>query len=163
MADGDWHWTGRRRRTSWIVCHSRERYVEVVLRSRDLRLRGRHHCFCIWRPLRAASHLPPVAVLIGERTASSGEAVLVAFQARDQTKTFGHPTGGYTTAIRRFPLRDGARLYLAVATFADRSGHVYRGRIYPDLRPDTVPPETPTYKDPIVDTARRWIENQPGC
>jgi len=106
---------------------------------------------------------PPVAVLMGEQTASSGEAVLVAFQGRDRTKTFGHPTGGYTTAIRKFPLRDGAALYLAVAEFADRTGQVYKGKIYPDLRPNTAPSEIPTYEDPIVDTAQGWVENRPEC
>ena len=106
---------------------------------------------------------PPVAVLIGERTASSGEAVAVAFQGRDQTRTFGHPTYGVPTAIAPFPLRDGAELFLAVAAFADRTGTTYRSPIVPDVRAAPPPPNEPSPNDDIVGTARQWLTEQPNC
>ena len=106
---------------------------------------------------------PPVAVLIGGRTASSGEAVAVAFQGRDQTRTFGRPTYGVPTAIAPFSLRDGAELFLAVAAFADRTGTTYRSSIVPDVRAAPPPPNEPTPNDDIVGTARQWILEQPYC
>lgn len=106
---------------------------------------------------------PPVAVLLGERTASSGEAVAVAFQGRDQTRTFGHPTYGVPTAIGSFPLRDGAELFLAVAAFADRTGTTYRAPIVPDVRADRPPPDQPSPNDNLVETARQWLLGQANC
>ena len=106
---------------------------------------------------------PPVAVLLGGRTASSGEAVAVAFQGRDQTRTFGHPTYGVPTAIAPFSLRDGADLFLAVASFADRTGTTYRDPILPDVRAAPPPPNEPSPNDDIVGTARQWITEQPSC
>lgn len=96
---------------------------------------------------------PPVAVLISKRTASSGEAMAVAFQGRNRTRTFGRSTGGFTTARSVFQLRDGAKLNLAVATFADRTGRVYGGPISPDVRPD----------GSTVETAQQWIRQHPAC
>lgn len=105
---------------------------------------------------------PPAAVLIGDRTASSGEAVVVAFQGRDQTQTFGFPTAGLSTAIRGFRLRDGAVLGLAVSTFADRTGRLYGGSISPDVYAEE-PPEDPGSGDALVETARQWVGNQSTC
>jgi len=75
---------------------------------------------------------PPVAVLTDARTASSGEAVVIAFHGRPNTRFFGEPTAGVSTANRGFPLEDGALLVVTVATMLDRDGHEYAGRIEPD-------------------------------
>jgi hypothetical protein len=77
------------------------------------------------------SHVP-VAVLIGPRTISSGEAVAVAFHGRPMTEFFGEPTGGRSTANGEFPLPDGSVLHLTVATDADRNGVTFGDRIAPD-------------------------------
>src|SRR4029079_934252 len=56
---------------------------------------------------RSTPESSPIAVLISRATASSGEAVAVAFQGRPQTRFFGGHTRGATTSNDQFPLRDG--------------------------------------------------------
>lgn len=51
----------------------------------------------------AFSPAPPVAVLTGPTTASSGEAVTVAFRGRANTRSFGAATGGVTTRATDLP------------------------------------------------------------
>jgi hypothetical protein len=74
----------------------------------------------------------PVAVLIGNDTASSGEAVAIAFRGRERTRFFGKRTYGLSTSNREFILSDGARLYVAVAVMADRNGILYESGLNPD-------------------------------
>jgi peptidase S41-like protein len=57
----------------------------------------------------------PVAVLTSDRTASSAEAVAVAFRGRPATRSFGTATYGVPAANKPFPLSDGALLNLTVA------------------------------------------------
>jgi len=73
-----------------------------------------------------------VAVLIGPQTASSGEAVAVAFRGRAHTRSFGQPTAGLSTANDAYDLPDGAQLMLTIARFVDRTGQAYGGPIAPD-------------------------------
>ncbi|MCF3496315.1 hypothetical protein C7E15_02645 [Stenotrophomonas maltophilia] len=72
-----------------------------------------------------------VAVLVGPRTASSGEAVAVAFRARPGTRFFGQPTAGLATSNTTFPLPDGGALLLTTAAMADREGTEYPKGIVP--------------------------------
>lgn len=97
----------------------------------------------------------PVAVLQGPRTASSGEATLLSFVGRENTRRFGEPSMGLSTANGVFPLGDGAMLALTTALMADRSGQVHGGRIAPD---EAVQGEKATEM-----AALRWLEAQPGC
>lgn len=76
--------------------------------------------------------MPPVAVLTSGVTASSGEAVAVAFPGRPQTCSFAALTRGLPTANEPYTLSDGARLLLTVALFADRSGRTYDAPLVPD-------------------------------
>ncbi|MEN5206959.1 S41 family peptidase [Stenotrophomonas terrae] len=73
-----------------------------------------------------------VAVLVGPRTASSGEAVAVAFRARPGTGFFGQPTAGLSTANQSFALPDGGVIALTTAVFLDRSGEAYLQGIKPE-------------------------------
>lgn len=75
---------------------------------------------------------PRVAILTSTRTASSGEAVALAFSGRRQTRRFGAPTRGLTTANEGFDLPDGATISITVATFMDRNGRVHEGALEPD-------------------------------
>ena len=127
------------------------------------RVRGRTVVRVSGEPYTVNRPAPPVAVLLGSRTASSGEAVAVAFQERNRTRTFGWPTAGLTTAIRLFRLRDGARLGLAVSRFADRTGRVYEGPIVPEVRAPGESPANPSRQDDVVGTARAWVEAHPAC
>jgi len=86
---------------------------------------------------------PPVAVLTDSRTASSGEAVVIAFHGRNRTRFFGEPTAGLSTANRGFPLSDGALLVVTVSTMLDRSGREYAGRIEPDVLTPAATAEAP--------------------
>jgi C-terminal processing protease CtpA/Prc len=99
---------------------------------------------------------PPVAVLIGEATSSSGEAVAVAFQGRARTRTFGQPSRGLTTGNRPFFLSDGALLNLTTTVYVDRLGKTYGGPVQPD---QTVagPAESG------LRAAESWLLTQPAC
>ncbi len=75
---------------------------------------------------------PKVAVLTNHRIASSGEATVIAFRGRPDTRSFGAATCGLSTSNRGFPLSDGAMLILTTATMADRTGTKYGVPVPPD-------------------------------
>lgn len=75
---------------------------------------------------------PRVAVLTDCGVASSGEATVVAFRGRPNTRSFGTPTYGLSTSNRTIILSDGASLYLTTATMADRNLARYGDVIVPD-------------------------------
>ena len=75
---------------------------------------------------------PRVAVLSDNRVASSGEATLIAFRQRPNTRSFGQPTCGLSTANRTSTLSDGATLTLTVSTMADRNKTRYGDQVVPD-------------------------------
>jgi C-terminal processing protease CtpA/Prc len=74
---------------------------------------------------------PKVAVLTDGRVASSGEAVAIAFRGRADTRFFGTPTCGLSTANATFEI-DGAQLSLTVASLADRNKTTYGDSLPPD-------------------------------
>ena len=94
----------------------------------------------------------PVALLLGPRTASSGEMVAIALAGRSGVRTFGRPTAGLSTANRTFPLPDGSRLSITTARVRDRTGHEYAGPIIPD--------EEAT-DDEVLERAIRWLASRP--
>ena len=100
---------------------------------------------------------PPVAVLIGPRTSSSGEAIAVAFRGRPNTHSFGQATMGLSTANESFELSDGARIFLTVSVFADRTGQQYGSVIAPD---EVVGQEE---EELTLKTAVDWLLEQPAC
>ena len=103
--------------------------------------------------------LPNVAVLTDSLTASSGEAVVVAFRGREDARSFGAATWGVSTGNSAFPLVDGAVLFLTVTTMADRQGTVYGGTLVPDEPVEsekTGAPET----DAALDAALAWLGAQ---
>lgn len=94
---------------------------------------------------------PPVAVLTDRQTGSSGEAVVVAFRGRENTRSFGEATGGAPTQPGHFVLSDGAHLVFSVQQMTDRTGKAYNGPIAPDV-------ET---SGPVVEAVEWLIEE--GC
>lgn len=102
----------------------------------------------------------PIAVLIDNNTASSGEAVAVAFKGRPNTRFFGSKTFGVSTANAGFPLSDGAILELTVSIDADRKGQTYPDGVSPD---ETISETTPintnsTYEnDTAINAALKWL------
>lgn len=74
----------------------------------------------------------PVAVVIGSRTVSAGEAVAIAFIGQEGVRVFGQPSYGFSTANEARTLPDGAVLNLTTAVDVDRTGQRYGGPIQPD-------------------------------
>lgn len=106
---------------------------------------------------------PPVAVLTGPVTASSGEAVTIAFRRRPETRFFGEATAGVPTVNRTMPLPDGATLHLTVGRFVDRAGFIYESSIEPD---EIVPIEWDHYGtplDPVLVAAIDWLAETAAC
>lgn len=95
-----------------------------------------------------------VAVLIGPRTSSSGEAVAIAFSGRARTRSFGQPSDGRSTSNETIALPDGGTLLLSTAAFADRSGKVFGGKVEPDV---VVPAGDGGASDPALAAAQAWL------
>lgn len=83
-------------------------------------------------PYQLRRERPRVAVLIDNGTSSSGEATVIAFKQRPDTRFFGVGTCGVSTANRGFPLTEGATLNLTVSVMADRTKTRYGDVIAPD-------------------------------
>jgi carboxyl-terminal processing protease len=104
---------------------------------------------------------PPVAVLTDSLTASSGEAIAVAFRGRPAARSFGGATTGVPTANAGYRLPDGAFLLIMVSVDADRTGRRYDTRIPPDVPvPQTAAPAT---DDATVVAATGWLATRPEC
>lgn len=97
----------------------------------------------------------PVAVLTGPRTASSGEATVLSFRGRPQTRSFGQPTSGLSTANVMRPLADGSALLLTTSVMRDRDDRGDGLKIEPDQR---VEGDAAT-----VAAAQAWLLAQPTC
>lgn len=92
---------------------------------------------------------PKVAVLQNTTIASSGEATLIAFRQRPNTRSFGGATCGFSTANQGFPMSDGGLLILTTSTMADRNKTMFGDRIIPDEEiPDTAQ---------VVPRAIQWL------
>jgi len=74
----------------------------------------------------------PVVVVTSGKTASSGEAVAIAFRGRAKARSVGQPTFGVSTSNGMYPLPGGARLKLTDARFVDRTGQAYGDAVMPD-------------------------------
>src|SRR5581483_3726253 len=85
------------------------------------------------KPPFALPGTPPVAVLFDRGTASSGEAVAISFAGRARTRSFGEHTAGFSTSNGRYPLADGAVLFLCNGVEADRTGKLYPDGLDPDV------------------------------
>jgi carboxyl-terminal processing protease len=92
----------------------------------------------------------PLAVLTSDRTASAGEAVLVAVRSQRAVRSFGAPTAGLTSANKVFTLSDGTRLVITHAFYGDAAGQLVDGPVIPDQAADDA-----------MAAARAWIEDWP--
>ncbi|HEU4324701.1 MAG TPA: S41 family peptidase [Roseiflexaceae bacterium] len=98
----------------------------------------------------------PVAVITGERTASSGEAIAVAFRQRPSARSFGAATAGLSTGNETHQLSDGATLVLTEVVMGDRTGGVYGGALDPDE-------PTGWFGPSGRERAQAWLLDQPAC
>jgi C-terminal processing protease CtpA/Prc len=94
----------------------------------------------------------PVAVLIGPTTASSGEAVALAFVGCANACLVGEPTKGLSSSNDDVTLRDGGLLFLTTSVFADRTGRLYGVPIEPD--------QPVAGQEAARDAARRWLASR---
>jgi C-terminal processing protease CtpA/Prc len=98
----------------------------------------------------------PVAVITGFYTMSSGEAVAIAFRGRPNTRSFGEPTAGKSTANQGERLSDGSMLLVTAALMADRNGMLYGIPIQPDERVDARA-GTAAEEDHALAAAVNWL------
>ncbi len=103
-------------------------------------IRDRRGVFREWRDARPEYDAGPaldlgdarVAVLLGADTASSGEAIAVAFHGRPHARSFGQPTFGQSTSNATYALPDGSRIAVTTAVDVDRNGVAFGGKLQPD-------------------------------
>ena len=107
--------------------------------------------------------MPPVAILIDRGTASSGEAIAIAFRGRTNTRFFGEETMGFSTANKGFALRDGANIVLTTGVSVDRTGVEYGGAVAPDEQVLIGESKVPPNDDPAVRAGLKWLRTQAGC
>jgi len=101
----------------------------------------------------------PLAVLVGAKTASAGEMLLVALMGEDRVRTFGQTSYGMTTGNKVYWLPDGAMLLLTETRYALGDGPVFRGGIAP-MQP--APKGEPA--DTSFRTAAEWAAaHSPRC
>lgn len=103
----------------------------------------------------------PVAVLVDEKTASSGEATMLAFRGLDNSRSFGTPTAGYASANTVIDYPDGSELMLTISRDKARTGEIFaEDPIQPDVVLDPAQPADAA--DPIPPQAAAWLAEQ-GC
>ena len=105
----------------------------------------------------------PVAVLQSGLTASAGEAAVLAFRGRANSRSFGETTYGLTTYNVRTVLTDGAFLDIMTAVDTDRTGTAYENPIAPDVPIASDWTKIGTDADPILNGALAWLAEQPSC
>jgi carboxyl-terminal processing protease len=110
---------------------------------------GANTLLSVAQPYSLTTPNPAVAVLLDNLTASSGEATLVSFLGRPNTRTFGVSSCGLSTSNSQHILSDGAMLYLTDAVDADRTMKTYGGPIAPD--------EMVSDPGQVVSAATSWL------
>lgn len=108
-----------------------------------------------WRPIPSLA-AAPVALLLDDATASSGEGVAVAFAGRPLTRTFGIPTYGIASSNEGYLLADGTNVVVTTDMMVNRDGRTYPEGIAPDQIVDD------EVGDP-VEVARSWLALQHAC
>lgn len=92
----------------------------------------------------------PIAVVINELTASSGEMTALAFKGLDNVQFFGENSLGFTSGNSQMELYDGTIMQLTTSTIIDRTGTEYENTpIEPDVHTTT----------PIKE-AKEWVNHQ---
>ncbi|MEO1289644.1 MAG: S41 family peptidase [Chloroflexota bacterium] len=98
-------------------------------------------------PAQLVSDDYPLAVLVSNWTASSGEITLIACLSHPRVRVFGNPTAGIPTANDLFKLDDNTTLVLTSFVTMDTRGNVHETSIIPDV----------VCTNPLV-MAQKWLE-----
>ncbi|MBX0289391.1 S41 family peptidase [Hymenobacter sp. HSC-4F20] len=100
----------------------------------------------------------PVAVLLSGLTASSGEIVAISLKGRPNTRFFGEPTYGATTANESYQISGTAYLTIAGTQETDRNKVVYRPNVAPDVLIPGGDNFTDFRQDAKVAAALKWLK-----
>lgn len=130
-----------------------ERRQSVVFDGRSLRLDGQEMMALAEDGLEAPA---PVAVLIGERTASSGEIVAMALRANPKSVLIGRPSAGLTTGNQLFELGNGGAIAITTTRLMTRQGEPVSGPLRPDIEPNAS-----LFGDSALRAAAEWLKG--GC
>lgn len=120
---------------------------------------GKYALTTVPQPVGILPHRP-VAVLVSERTASSGEAILLALRSRADARTFGSASAGLASANATYALPDGSWIAITTSLTADRLGNTYLGPVPPDV---SVPSSADGSADPVVAAASEWLLSMTAC
>lgn len=94
-----------------------------------------------------------IAVLVGPRTASSGEITAISFMGLPNTKHFGQPSAGYVTTNTSIPMSDGAMVMVTISIYGDRNKQAVKDQVVPDVIITPVPD-----KDAALEAAMAWLK-----
>jgi len=100
----------------------------------------------------------PIAVLLSGMTASSGEIVAISLKGRSNTRFFGEPTYGATTANESYRISGSAYLTIAGMQETDRNKVVYRPNVMPDVSITGGDNFADLSKDAKVAAALKWLK-----
>jgi carboxyl-terminal processing protease len=116
----------------------------------DGRLHRRGEVFPVADGLPALIAAPQaIAVILGPRTASSGEILALGFRRQANVRFFGASTAGATTSNWSVRTPNGGLLAITASRLLDRSDVVQAGPLIPDE-----PSETP------LSAAAAWLDTQ---
>ena len=107
-------------------------------------------------PYRLRNEIKKLAVIIGRKTGSGGEAIAVSFKGTKNSCFIGQPTSGSSTGTLVYELSDGAVILFANSNFADRNKHIYGVPIQPDITVPFIDEKNPTNR---VKTSK-CVDNQ---
>ena len=101
----------------------------------------------------------PLAVLLSNYTASSGEALAVMLKDRPHTRFFGQASHGMVTVTNYYPIAENTFATISVSIYQDRSGLVYDQYVSVD---ETTPFSLTEQwqEDPGIQKALEWLQNQ---
>lgn len=105
----------------------------------------------------------PVALLIDDGVASSGEGVAVAFKGRAATRFFGSRTFGVASSNEGFQLSGGENLVITTAMMTDRNGRTYPSGVAPDSPVAAGAGRADDPDDAVIEAAKRWLEGRRAC
>jgi hypothetical protein len=102
--------------------------------------------------LKADAITLPVAILVNAQTAGAAEALAAVLRDTDTGLILGGQTAGQASIFREFPLRDGAKLRVAVAPVSFGAGKTLPHGVTPDIAVNTSLEDERAYlQDPYKD------------
>lgn len=105
----------------------------------------------------------PVAVLIDSVTASSAEAVALAFRGRPDVRLFGTASSGLATVNRTVTLADSTRMLVTVGEMLDAVGRPAGARVTPDEVVPMPRQYLPRPSDAVARRAAAWTGGARSC